>query len=60
MCAALTDCDARNLCAAVLARFSFTVVHPKIVLEFSAAIDTVDGCAVAADAFVQHLAYRFM
>lgn len=56
----LTDRDAFDRCAAVFTRFSFAVVHPKIVLEFSATVDPVDGRAVAADAFLQYVADRVM
>ena len=59
MCAALTNDDSLNLRAADGAGFALTVVHPKIILILTAAIDPVDGGAVAADAFLQHLADRF-
>ena len=58
MRAALTDRDAANFRAALLAGFAFAVVHPKIILEFATAIDPVYGCAVTADAFFQHSADR--
>ena len=55
---ALTDRDAANFRAAVLAGFACAVIGTKIILEFAAAIDPVDGCAVAADALFQHGADR--
>ena len=58
MCSALTNCDAYDFYAAVFTGLAFAVVGSKMVLEFSAAIDPVDGRAVAADAFAQHLADR--
>ena len=60
MRASLTDENAFDFRAAMFAGFAFAVVHAKIILEFSAAIDPVYGCAVTADAFVQHLADRVM
>jgi len=58
MCAALTDSHALNFCAACRAGFSFTIIHAKMILEFTAAIDPIDGGAIAANAFLQHLADR--
>ena len=60
MCSALTNCDAYDFYAAVFTGLAFAVVGSKMVLEFSAAIDPVDGRAVAADALGQHHADRFM
>lgn len=60
MRAALTDRDAANFCTAVLTWFVFAVVYAEIILELTAAIDPVYGCAAAADALVQHRADRVM
>ena len=49
-----------DLRAANRAGLSLAVVHPEIILEFAAAIDPVNGRAVAADAFLQNLTDRFM
>ena len=59
MCTALTDDDPFDLCAAVGTGFAFTIIHPKVILEFSAAIDPVNGCAVSPDAFPEDFADRF-
>ena len=60
MCAALTDNDTLDLCATDGTGFSFTIIHPKMILIFTAAIDPIYGCAVSADAFLQNFADRFM
>ena len=60
MRAALPNDKFLNLRAAHETRFSFTIIHPKIILEFSAAIRPVYGCAITADAFPQNLLDRFM
>ncbi len=39
---------------------AFAVVHAKIILKLTAAIDPIDAGAVAADAFLQHGLDRFI
>src|SRR5262245_45793920 len=60
VCAALTNDHSLNRRAADGAGLALTVVHPKIILILTAAIDPINGCAVAADAFLQDLADRFV
>ena len=60
MSAALTNDDPFDTCAADRAGFSCTVIHSKMILILTAAIDPIEGCAVAADAFLQDFADRFM
>jgi len=60
MCAALTDNKPYDFCVAYRARFSCAIIHAEMILEFAAAIDPVNGCAVAADAFLQYGTDRFM
>lgn len=57
---ALTNSDSFDLRAAIQTRLSFAVVGSKIILELSAAIYPIYGCAVAADALFQHSADRVM
>lgn len=60
MGAALTYDDALNFGSADRTRFSCPVIHTKVILEFTAAIDPVDGCAVAADALTEDTADCFV
>lgn len=60
MGAPLTDDEPDDLCATGGAGFSCAVIHPKMVLEFTAAIDPINGSAVATDTFPQYFADRFM
>jgi hypothetical protein len=60
VCAALSNRNAFDLRAADGAWFSFPVIDSKMVLEFTAAIDPIDGRSIAADAFAQDLADRIM
>ena len=52
MCAALTDKNSFDLCATYRAFLTFAIVHSKIILEFAASVDPVEGGAVAADALI--------
>lgn len=58
MRASLGDDHALNYSAAVLTWVSFAVVYSKIILKFSAAIDPINGRAVATDAFLQDVLDR--
>jgi len=58
MCAALTDRDALDLCATDRTGFSFTIIYPKMILIFTAAIDPIYGCAASTDAFLQNFTDR--
>ena len=60
MCSTLTDCELLNCGSADRAGFALAVVDAKIILIFTAAIDPVYTGAVAADAFAQHGADRFV
>jgi hypothetical protein len=39
---------------------SGTIIDTEIILEFTAAIDPVNGCAVAANTFLQDCPNRFI
>ena len=60
MCATLPNDDLLNLCTTDRAGCAFAVVHSKIILELTAAIRPIKGCAIATDAGPQNLADRFM
>lgn len=60
MCASLPNCEFLDLCAADRAWFAFLIIHPKIILELTAAIGPINGCAVTLDACLQHGADRLM
>ena len=60
MRAALTNEYFLDLRAADRARCTFPIIHPKIILELASAISPINGCAIAADACLQDLSYRFM
>src|SRR5687767_6736112 len=56
MCAALSNGNTFDWCATHNTGFSFTIIHPKMILKFAAAIDPVEGRAIPADTFFQHAA----
>ena len=58
MCAALTNNNALNFRSAHRTGFAFTIIDPKIVLKFAAAINPVYGGAIAANPFFQNFADR--
>ena len=60
MCAALPYNQPLDFRPAYGTGLIFPIIHPKIILEFAAAIDPINGRAVAADAFGQHRADRIM
>lgn len=60
MCPALTDDHFLDLRTANRTSRAFPIIHPKIILELTAAICPINGCAVATDAGLQHLADRLM
>ena len=58
--AALTDDNPLDLRSAHRTGFAFTVINPKIVLKFAAAIDPVYRGAITANPFLQNFADRSM
>jgi len=60
MCAALTNDNAFDACSADRTWFSGAVIHSKVILILTAAIDPVEGRSVAANAFLQDFADRLM
>jgi hypothetical protein len=57
---ALSNDNSLNFCSAHRARFSFPIIHSKIILEFAAAINPIDGGPFAANSFFQNPADRSM
>src|SRR5512139_963633 len=60
MCAALTDKDTFDLCAADGTLLVCASIDSKVVLEFTATINPIKGCSVTADSLIQHIVDRFM
>lgn len=60
MCAALTNNDALDPCPTDRTGFSEAVIHPKVILILTSAIDPIEGCSVAANAILQDPADRRM
>jgi hypothetical protein len=55
MCAALTNDDAFDVCPTGGTGFSGSIIHSKIVLEFTTAIDPIKGGPIAANPFLQDI-----
>lgn len=60
MSTALANDDPLDACPADGAGFSSAVIHSKMILILTAAIDPIERCAVATDAFLQNHTDRFM
>ena len=60
MSTALAHNDPLDACPTDGAGFSGAVIHSKMILILTAAIDPIEGRAVATDAFLQDFTDRFM
>ena len=59
MCTALTNDNPFDVCPTGGTGLSGAIINTEIILEFTATIDPVNGCAIAANTFLQDCTDRF-